>query len=210
MKIQGNRIFNLPRDVVWKGLLDPDIISRALPGCEELNQVGENEYTCALAIELGPVQGQFEGKFRLSHLKPPESYHLKLSGKGSSGFLEGDGDIWLEDQEGSTRLDYTIEARIGGRIAGIGQRLLDSSASLVVRQGLEQLQRQIEVHYQNEGAEDSTRREVQSPSQAQFAVKIAKGVLLEELRSKGRLPLALGAGLVVLALLLIVFPRACS
>ena len=196
------------RELLWKALLDPDVIKKILPGCDELVKVGENEYKATLNIQLGPVQGQFEGKFWLSDLNPPDSYHLGLSGKGTSGFLEGEGDIGLEDQDGTTSLNYEIDARIGGRIAAVGQRLLESSARAITRQGLQQFHEQIKMLYQDERAEDSSQTG-ETPSQTQFAANVAKG-LLGDMIPTDRRPLFLGFSVVVLVVLSVVLFRACG
>ncbi len=206
MKIEGSYLFDLPRDAVWELLLDPHIISKTLPGCEELVTVGENEYRSTLNIQVGPIQGQFEGMVRLSDLIPPESYHLKLSGRGASGFLEGEGDLRLENENGSTRLLYKIEAQLGGRIAAIGQRLLGSSARVITRQALEQLDRQIKVHSQ--GSQVSNQK-VGDPSQTAFATKVAKGVLDDLIPPERRL-FVVGAILATGVILFFVFSRTCS
>ena len=206
MKIEGSYLFDFPRDAVWELLLDPHIISKTLPGCEELVTVGENEYRSTLNIQVGPIQGQFEGMVRLSDLIPPESYHLKLSGRGASGFLEGEGDLRLENENGSTRLLYKIEAQLGGRIAAIGQRLLGSSARVITRQALEQLDRQIKVHSQ--GSQVSNQK-VGDPSQTAFATKVAKGVLDDLIPPERRL-FVVGAILATGVILFFVFSRTCS
>ncbi len=206
MKIEGSYLFDLPRDAVWELLLDPHIISKTLPGCEELVTVGENEYRSTLNIQVGPIQGQFEGMVRLSDLIPPEGYHLKLSGRGASGFLEGEGDLRLENENGSTRLLYKIEAQLGGRIAAIGQRLLGSSARVITRQALEQLDRQIKVHSQ--GSQVSNQK-VGDPSQTAFATKVAKGVLDDLIPPERRL-FVVGAILATGVILFFVFSRTCS
>ncbi|MDA2931132.1 carbon monoxide dehydrogenase subunit G [Acidobacteria bacterium AH-259-O06] len=207
MKVEGRHTFDVPRDVLWKALLDPNVISKTLPGCDELIKLGENEYKGTFSIRIGPVQGKFEGKFTLSNLNPPESYHLKLSGKGVSGFLEGEGDIQLEDHNGSTSLHYEISAQVGGRMAGVGQRLMDSSARLITRQGLEQLHQQINALYQTKDSRDLPQA-VGTPPQTQFAANVAKGILADLIPRHRRL-MVLGLSLAVL-LLFIIFFRACS
>ena len=143
MKIQGSHTFDAPREQVWRALLDPAILARTLPGCERLERVGENDFQGALNVQVGPVKGQFQGTLQLSDLKPLEGYHMKLDGKGPAGFMNGEGDLKLADAGGSTLLTYDLDAQVGGRLAGVGQRLIESSAKSISRQGLEGLAREI-------------------------------------------------------------------
>jgi carbon monoxide dehydrogenase subunit G len=139
MKIQGSHTFDASREQVWRALLDPAILARTLPGCEKLERVGENDFQGVLSVQVGPVKGQFQGTLQLSDLRPLEGYHMKLDGKGPAGFMSGEGKLSLADAEdgGSTLLTYDLDAQVGGRLAGVGQRLIESSAKSISRQGLE-------------------------------------------------------------------------
>jgi carbon monoxide dehydrogenase subunit G len=148
LRIEGQHRFEAPREVVWSALLDPQVLARTLPGCERLDRTAENEFHGALAIKIGPVQGRFDGTVRLSDLQPPEGYHLKLHGQGAPGFVDGEGAIRLEAQDAATLLHYAIDAQVGGRIASVGQRLIDSSARVITRQALELLDQQIRALHQ--------------------------------------------------------------
>lgn len=206
MKIAGSFPFDAPRDVVWKALLEPDIISKTLPGCEGLTPVGENSYKARLNVKVGPVQGVFEGTFSLSDLQPLESYRLKLNGRGSTGFLDGEGGIRLENSQEKTVLHYEITVQVGGRIAAVGQRLLDSSARSVARQGLERLHEQVKQLNDSEDGKilDEERAEVAMPSQSNFIGGIAKDVLLDLLPQENRLMvLVLGAGGLIIFLIIL-------
>ena len=141
MKIQGEHHFQAPREEVWKAVLDPKVLSNSLPGFQRLDSIGDNEYEGALEIKVGPVQGDFQGTLKLSDLKEPSSYRFKLNGMGAAGFVDGEGLLVLEEAGSGTRLNYEVDARVGGRIAGVGQRLLDSSAKVLARQTLEGLER---------------------------------------------------------------------
>ena len=136
MKIKGSHTLAVPRGVVWEAILDPEVLSRTLPGCEDMAPVGDNQFRGKLKMKVGPVQGVFEGGVELLDLDPPNGYRLKMDGKGAPGFVNGNGSIRLEDTEdGGTLLHYEIDAQVGGRIAAVGQRLLDSSAKVLTRQG---------------------------------------------------------------------------
>lgn len=215
MKLQGEHTFDAPRSEVWEALLDPQILVNTLPGCERLEEVGEHELEGALNIQVGPVSGKFDGKVRLLELQPEESYRLKLDGKGAPGFVNGDGKIRLEDAEGGgTLLTYEVDAQVGGRIAGVGQRLLLSSGRVLSRQALEGLEAQLQARRtpaeakeaeEPEASEEAavepadgkpaeqkppTRRvarpTAEAPSQMEFAMKFAKGMFEETVPPKMR------------------------
>ena len=143
VKIQGQHTVQAPRDVVWAALVNPEVLARTLPGLEELKETGENRFEGTIQLKVGPVQGQFRGTVTLADLRPPESYHLHLKGEGAPGFVDGQGALRLSADGGATTLHYEIDAQVGGRIAGVGQRLLDSSARVLTRQALEGLDRQV-------------------------------------------------------------------
>jgi carbon monoxide dehydrogenase subunit G len=146
MKIEGQHLFSAPPEFVWEAVTDPGVLAKVLPGCEDFHEIGENQFSGKLKIKVGPVQGDFQGNVQLSELNPPRSYRLQLKGKGAPGFVEGDGELQLSPQDnGGTLLQYSVDARIGGRIATVGQRLLDSSSKVITRQALEGLAQQVEA-----------------------------------------------------------------
>jgi len=148
VKLDGTYTFDAPREAVWQALLDPNVLAKVMPGCEKLERVGENEYKGMLKIRVGPVQGQFEGLVNLTDINAPESYRMQVDGKGAPGFMKGVGEVRLEDQGASTLMHYSGDAQVGGRIASVGQRLLDSSAKALTRQSLDGLNEQIKARTQ--------------------------------------------------------------
>lgn len=145
MKIAGNYIFAASRDEVWAALNDPEVLARTIPGCQRLEQVGENEYESTLKIGLQAVRGVYSGRVKIDNIQAPESYEIHIDGKGSNGFLKGSGSITLREENGQTILDYGGEAHIGGTIASVGQRLLDGAAKTLIGQSLKALAAQIEA-----------------------------------------------------------------
>jgi uncharacterized protein len=213
MKIQGQHAFNVPRARVWAAVMDPTVIAGVLPGCEDLKSTGENTFEGLLKIKVGPVQGQFKGSVVLSQLVPPESYQLDLKGQGPPGFVDGSGSLRLEESgPAATLLHYDIDAKVGGRIASVGQRLLDSSAKVITRRALEGLEQQLAQREALEAAAtaaaDATAAAGDTapppapapPSQAEFAASFTRG-LVGELVPPERRPLyiALALGLLVVA-----------
>jgi len=199
LKITGSHTFAVPRSIVWEAILDPEVLSRTLPGCEDMAPVGDNQFRGKLKMKVGPVQGVFEGGVELLDLDPPNGYSLKMDGKGAPGFVNGTGSLRLEDAEnGGTLLHYDIDARVGGRIAAVGQRLLDSSAKVLTRQGLQGLEAQLETR-----ATETAATEAPATSQTAFAGRFAAGLARE------LWPYFAGGALVVLAAIAISL-RACS
>lgn len=139
MKIAGEYLFEGPQDVVWEALMDPDVLASVLPGCEKLERVGEDEYEGALEIKIGPVQGAFKGKVKLSDIVKPESYTMRVDGQGASGFVNATGHLELRPENGQTHVDYEGDAQVGGRLAAVGQRLVESSAKAIIKQSLDGL-----------------------------------------------------------------------
>ncbi|RIK34671.1 MAG: carbon monoxide dehydrogenase [Chloroflexi bacterium] len=145
MQIKGAYTFQAPRPAVWEALMDPTVLAQALPGGEKLEQVGENEYKAAMNVRVGPVQGKFDGKVELSAIEPPERYRMKVNGSGPAGFVDGEGAISLSENGDGTVMSYEGNVQVGGKIAGVGQRLIDSTAKSIIRQGLKVLDEQIQA-----------------------------------------------------------------
>ena len=143
MRIDGEHRFEVARETLWQALLDPDVLAATLPGFQRLERVGEHEFAGALALGVGPVQGRFEGRVRLYDLVPPASYSLALEGEGTPGFVRGGGSLHLHEQDGGTRLAYALDVDLGGRIAALGQRLLEMTARTLTRQALNNLERRL-------------------------------------------------------------------
>ena len=218
MKIQGEHTFDAPRERVWRALLDPEVLARTLPGCERLERTGDNEYRGVLNVQIGPVKGQFQGTLQLADILPLEGYHMKLDGSGPSGFMNGQGELRLADAPAGTTLRYDLDAQIGGRIAGLGQRLVESSAKSITRQGLEGLARELAMMTDPVG-EETVNEEMAAaapappapppsrPTQAEVAARVA-GDVARDLIPAGKRPWVIGAGLVALGVLLFLLLRA--
>jgi carbon monoxide dehydrogenase subunit G len=222
MKIQGEHTFDAPRERVWRALLDPEVLARTLPGCERLERTGENEYRGVLNVQVGPVKGQFQGTLQLADILPLEGYHMKLDGSGPSGFMNGQGELRLADAPAGTTLRYDLDAQIGGRIAGLGQRLVESSAKSITRQGLEGLARELAL--MTDPVEEEVVVETVAapsvvpvppapppvrPTQAEVAARVA-GDVARDLVPAGKRPWVIGVGLALLAILAFLLARSCG
>lgn len=177
MKISGEYLFDAPRQQVWEALLDPEVLASVLPGCEKLELVGENEYEGALNIKVGPVQGEFMGKVKLEDLQPPESYTMQVDGRGAPGFVKATGNLELEPDGDRTRVTYEGDAQVGGRLASVGQRLVESSAKAIIKQSLDGLNESVQARANP--SESGEARASQAPSQTGFAAGVARDVAVD-------------------------------
>jgi uncharacterized protein len=117
------------RETVWKMLNDPEVLKACIPGCEQLEMNANNEFQAIATIKVGPVKARWKGKVRLSDLDPPNSYRISGEGEGGvAGFAKGGAQVSLADKDGGTLLCYNVEAQIGGKLAQLGQRLINSAA----------------------------------------------------------------------------------
>jgi carbon monoxide dehydrogenase subunit G len=145
VKIQGQHAYPVSRDLVWQALMDPDVLARTLPGCDALVADGPLRFRGTLSITVGPVRGTFSGTVQLADLDPPERFHIHVHGQGAPGFMDGQGTVRLDGDAARTTVLYDLDAHVGGRVAAVGQRLLDSTARAVTRQALDGLGRQLEA-----------------------------------------------------------------
>jgi len=134
MKLEGSYDIPAPRDRVWSAFLDPEVLRQAIPGCEKLEAMGNDEYKATMKVGVAAVKGTFEGKVRLSDKKPPESYRLAAEGSGGPGFVKADTVITLTETEGGTRVSYSADVQVGGLIAGVGQRMLGGVSKMMADQ----------------------------------------------------------------------------
>lgn len=145
MHIEGSYTFQAPRQVVWDAIMDPAVMGAALPGGEKLEKVSDTEYEGVMNVRVGPVQGKFQGKVVILEASEPESCTMSVDGRGTPGFLSGAGAWQLAAEGDTTVMTYQGDVEVGGKIANVGQRLLDSSAKSLTRQGLESLDAQIQA-----------------------------------------------------------------
>ncbi|HEV7310203.1 carbon monoxide dehydrogenase subunit G [Ensifer sp.] len=135
MDMTGEERIAASRDAVWRGLNDPDILKRCIPGCQSLERTSPNELAAAVKIKIGPVSASFAGNVVLSNLNPPESYTISGEGKGGiAGFAKGGADVTLIADGSETVLRYDVKAEIGGKLAQLGSRLVDSTAKKLAQQ----------------------------------------------------------------------------
>jgi carbon monoxide dehydrogenase subunit G len=130
MKMTGEEIIAAPRQLVWEALNDPEVLKKSISGCQDLTKKSDTELDARVTAKVGPVKATFLGSVTLSKLNPPSSYVITGEGKGGvAGFAKGGATVQLSDTgEDSTRLSYDVDAQVGGKLAQIGSRLIDSTA----------------------------------------------------------------------------------
>lgn len=130
MDMKDSRIINAPQDKVWAALNDPAMLKQCIIGCDSLDATGDGTFVAAMSVKVGPVSAKFKGKLQLENVQPPNSYTLKFEGQGGpAGFANGTAAVSLTPENASaTRLEYTANAMIGGKLAQVGSRLVDAAA----------------------------------------------------------------------------------
>lgn len=137
MEMLGNRRLGITQQQAWEALNDPETLKKCIPGCDKFELTGDNQYSVALAVKIGPVSAKFNGKVMLSDIVAPDGYKLTFEGQGGvAGFAKGSSSVTLRPLDGAAaepaptgcELDYTVQAQVGGKIAQLGQRLIDGAA----------------------------------------------------------------------------------
>src|SRR5215471_5612914 len=129
MTMNGEVQLSATRDKVWTMLNDPEVLKVCIPGCEMLDKNSDTEFQAIASVKVGPVKARWKGKVKLTDLDPPNSYRISGEGEGGvAGFAKGNAKVSLSDKDGGTLLSYDVEAQIGGKLAQLGQRLINSAA----------------------------------------------------------------------------------
>ena len=136
MVIEGEERIEAPVEAVWQALNDPDVLKDCIPGCEELDKTSDTELSAVVALKIGPIKARFNGTVELTNLNPPHSYTISGEGKGGvAGFAKGGADVSLkEDGPGATILSYSAKADVGGKMAQLGSRLIQSTSKKLAGQ----------------------------------------------------------------------------
>jgi carbon monoxide dehydrogenase subunit G len=135
MKLDGTYTFDAPREVVWHTLQDPQALRNSIPGVEEFNEIGPDEYQARMKIGVASIKGTYSAKIRVFDKQPPTHYKLGIDANGTPGFVRGEGSFDLvEEQPGKTTVKWEADAQVGGLVAGVGQRMLSGVAKMTVGQ----------------------------------------------------------------------------
>ncbi|MHA3916568.1 CoxG family protein [Halovulum sp. GXIMD14793] len=154
MELIGERTIGASRETVWVALNDPEVLKASIPGCSELTGSPEDGFEAIVTQKVGPVKATFKGAVTLSDINPPESYTITGEGKGgAAGFAKGGANVKLQKVAEGTLLTYEVEARVGGKLAQLGSRLIDGFARKLADQFFENFQEQVEGPKEEEAAD---------------------------------------------------------
>jgi len=132
MTMSGEYELAAPPQIVWEKLNDPAMLKACIPGCEQLDKTSDTEFQAVATVKIGPVKAKFKGKVTLSDLDPPNGYKISGQGDGGvAGFAKGGATVKLTLKNGGTLLSYNVDAQIGGKLAQLGQRLVNGAAKKV-------------------------------------------------------------------------------
>lgn len=149
MKIEGAFLLPAPRDRVYKSLTDPTFLAKCLPGAPELKPDGPGRYEASLKMGIAAFSGKFDGTVQIADEKPPDSFKLIIEGRGAPGFMKGEGTITLreDNQQGpnQTELRYSGDTQVGGIIASVGSRMVESAAKKMIQQFFDGVAEQLRV-----------------------------------------------------------------
>jgi carbon monoxide dehydrogenase subunit G len=150
MDMEGSRELAVTRQQAWEALNDPEVLKACIPGCDKVEPNGENQYVIGMSVKVGPVSAKFTGKIKLEDVMPPASYTLRFEGQGgAAGFGKGSAQVSLAERPAGCELRYVVNAQVGGKIAQVGQRLIDG----VARSMAEDFFRRFEVELQRQHPE---------------------------------------------------------
>lgn len=133
MKIAGEHVIPVSQERAYAALQDPEVLARAMPGCEALERISDGEYHMKMKMALASMSGLFDGKVRLADQEPHSRFRLMVDGSGKIGFLKGDGLLTLTPVDGGTNVQYDGSVDVGGTIASVGQRLLDTTSKMLIK-----------------------------------------------------------------------------
>jgi carbon monoxide dehydrogenase subunit G len=154
MNLNGTYTFDGPRPVVWELLQDPVVLAKALPGTERLTLTSEDRFEGVMKVSVGPVTAaKFDVVVTLNDKMPPQRFHMQIEGKGGVGFTRGTASVELAEQpENRTLMTYSSDVQVGGKIASVGQRLIESVGKMMMRQALDALARELRARLDGSAA----------------------------------------------------------
>ena len=173
MEMQGSRALAVTQEQAWSALNDADVLKASIPGCDKVESTGNNQFVVAVVVKVGPVAAKFAGKITLTDVKPPDSYTLGFDGQGgAAGFGKGQAQVQLMPQGTGCELSYSVRAQVGGKIAQMGQRLIDG----VARSMAEDFFRRFDEEMQRRHPQAYAAAAAARPAAAEPAAKAAKPI----------------------------------
>ena len=145
MIVEGTYTFPGPRDAVWTLLLDPDVLAKTMPGASSIARMSDERYEGKMGVGIGPITAaEFDVVITMTEKVVPESYRMQIEGRGRFGFTRGNATVRLVEDGASTIMHYQADMMVGGKIAAVGQRLLDSVSRMMLKQGLEAMSAELD------------------------------------------------------------------
>lgn len=139
MKLAGTWMLAASPERAYALLRDPVVLARSMPGCEALDPTGENEYSMRMKMTIASLAGRFDGKVRIADQNPPESFRLIVEGNGRIGFMKGDGVLRFSPADSGVTVHYEGDVQVGGTIANVGQRLVETTAKMLIKRFFEKM-----------------------------------------------------------------------
>ena len=139
MKVGGTFPVPFSQEVAYRLLQEPAALCRCMPGCESLQQAGEGEYAMRMKMALAAISGKFDGKVRITDAQPPGQFRLHVEGAGKIGFMIGSGLITISPAASGSSVRYDGEVQVGGTIASVGHRLIDTTAKMLIKRFFDRL-----------------------------------------------------------------------
>ena len=139
MKIAGSYTLAFPPERAYQLMQDPEVLARAIPGCEGLEKTGEDEYRMKMKMALASLSGAFDSRIKITDQSPPSSFRMLVDGTGKIGFVKGGGILSLTSKDAGTEVACEGDVQVGGTIASVGQRLIDGTAKMMIKRFFEKL-----------------------------------------------------------------------
>ena len=151
MDMQGQRVLHVTQAQAWDALNDPEILKSCIPGCDKFELTEANVYNVGVAIKIGPVSAKFTGKVTLSDIQAPNSYALNFEAQGGvAGFGKGESKVSLHPHAEGCELQYTVHSKVGGKLAQLGQRLIDGAAKSLTEDFFTRFEAALTQQFSNE------------------------------------------------------------
>ena len=148
MDLQGTRQLAVTQQQAWDALNDPEVLKACIPGCDSIEPAGENAYAITMALKVGPVSAKFKGTIQLSDIQAPNCYTIAFEGSGGpAGFGKGSARVMLTPADGGCELGYAVDATVGGKIAQVGQRLIDGVAKSMAEKFFTRFDEEMQNHH---------------------------------------------------------------
>lgn len=164
MEMEGSRALAITQAQAWEALNNPEVLKASIPGCDKVEATGENRYAVGVAVKVGPLAARFAGKIVLADVHPPESYTLSFDGQGgAAGFGKGQAKVKLTPQGTGCELNYSATAQVGGKMAQVGQRLIDSVARSMAEDFFKRFDQEMQRRYPQAYADAAAARPAGEP-----------------------------------------------